>query len=124
MKETLRPKTNEESVPVYYTYKDRVFRLLFKDRERLLDDKAEVVAMSIYEYNEEYVRKSLYEDGQEEGYQQGHADGIILGKAEILVKSVESAMQNFEVDLEKACEGIGVTIEEYKEAKCNLENRC
>ena len=29
----------------------------------MLEQKAEVVAMSIYEYNEEYVRKMMHEDG-------------------------------------------------------------
>lgn len=32
-------------------------------KEFLLEQKAEVVAMSIYEYNEEYVRKVMHEDG-------------------------------------------------------------
>lgn len=93
-------------------------------REFLLEHKAEVVAMSIYEYNEEYVRKSLYEDGQEVGYQQGHADGKTAGMTEMLVKNVESAMQNFKIDLEKACQGIGVTVEEYRKAKEAVQKEC
>ena len=36
-------------------------------REFLIEQKAEVIAMSIYEYNEEYVRKTLFEDGKIEG---------------------------------------------------------
>lgn len=43
--------------------------------------------------------------------------GIEKGKAEMLVKSVESAMQNFGIDLQKACEGLGTTVEEYQAAK-------
>ncbi|MBO5335887.1 MAG: hypothetical protein J6A94_01995 [Lachnospiraceae bacterium] len=44
-------------------------------KEFLLEQKSEVIAMSIYEYNEEYVRKALFEDGVEKGYNQGIADG-------------------------------------------------
>ena len=36
-------------------------------REFLIEQKAEVIAMSIYEYNEEYVRKTLFEDGKIKG---------------------------------------------------------
>lgn len=49
-------------------------------KDFLMEQKAEVIAMSIYEYNEEYVRKTLFEDGKETGYNQGKADGIIAGK--------------------------------------------
>ncbi len=31
--------------------------------------------MSIYEYNEEYVRKSFFEDGEKSGYDRGKVDG-------------------------------------------------
>ena len=85
-------------------------------RNSMILHKAEVVAMSIYEYNEEYVRKSLYEDG--------HADGKTAGMTEMLVKNVESAMQNFKIDLEKACQGIGVTVEEYRKAKEAVQKEC
>lgn len=40
-------------------------------REFLLEQKAEVITMSIYEYNEEYVRKTLYEEGKAEGKAEG-----------------------------------------------------
>ncbi|MBD5474145.1 MAG: hypothetical protein HDR20_15020 [Lachnospiraceae bacterium] len=43
-------------------------------------------------------------------------EGRSEGRAEMLVKSVE-AMKNFGIDLEKACEGIGITVEEYHRAK-------
>jgi len=36
-------------------------------KDFLTEQKAEVIAMSIYEYNEEYVKKVLYEDGKIEG---------------------------------------------------------
>lgn len=82
-------------------------------KDFLLEQKAEVVTMSIYEYNEEYVRKTLYEDGKEIGFDEGKAEG----KAEMLVQSVEAAMRNFNIDLEAACEGLGTTVEAYQRAK-------
>ncbi len=69
--------------------------------------------MSIYEYNEEYVRKSLTETG----YEQGREDGITQGKAETLVKSIDSIMKNLELDLQQSCNLIGTTQEEYIRSK-------
>ena len=86
-------------------------------REFLLEQKAEVTAMSIYEYNEEYVRKTLFEDGREAGYSQGEAKGKAEGKAEALVENVEAVMKNMKVDLQTACKGIGITVEKYNEIK-------
>ena len=57
--------------------------------------------MSIYEYNEEYVRKSFFQDGD----------------ASRLIKSVEAAMEHFQVDLQTACTGLGTTVAEYRKAK-------
>lgn len=44
-------------------------------KDFLTKQKAEVIAMSIYEYNEEYVRKSFFEDGKNAGYEQGMGAG-------------------------------------------------
>ncbi len=46
-------------------------------KDFLTQQKAEVTAMSIYEYNEEYVKKVLYEDGYKEGRAVGEVAGII-----------------------------------------------
>lgn len=45
-------------------------------KDFLLEQKAEVVAMSIYEYNEEYVKKTLLEEGREEGMEFGILSSI------------------------------------------------
>jgi len=90
-------------------------------KEFLIEQKAEVIAMSIYEYNEEYVKRTLFEDGMEAGYDKGKADGYAegeaKGEAKTLVKNVEAAMKNFHMSLQEACEGLGTTIEEYEKAK-------
>ena len=53
---------------------------------------------------------------RDEGRSEGIKEGLKL-KAELLVKNVEAAMENFNVDLQRACEGIGTTTEEYYRAK-------
>ena len=40
-------------------------------KDFLLERKAEVVAMSIYEYNEEYAKKANFEAGEEAGFVRG-----------------------------------------------------
>jgi len=86
-------------------------------KEFLMEHKAEVVAMSIYEYNEEYVRKSLFEDGVETGYNKGYNFGQQMGDARRLVQNVNSLMEKLGISLEKACEILDTTIEEYENAK-------
>ena len=55
----------------------------------------------------------IREEGRSEGIKEGRSEG----RAEMLVKSVETVMKNFGIDIEKACEGIGTTVEEYHRAK-------
>ena len=73
--------------------------------------------MSIYEYNEEYARKTFFEEGQEEGYSKGVADGKkegrAEGKAEALVNSIHKIMESLDLEIDKACELLGITVEEY-----------
>lgn len=85
--------------------------------------------MSIYEYNEEYVRKALYEEGEENGYRKGEEAGYRKGKEEgyqkgencTLVHTIESIMQNLHMDLQKACESAGVSVSEYEDAKKKIK---
>lgn len=86
-------------------------------RDFLLEQKAEVIAMSIYEYNEEYVKKTLHEEGYDEGYDAGLTEGEIRGKAETIISNVDSVIKNLGLDLPKACEGLGITVKEYEDAK-------
>ena len=43
------------------------------------------------------------------------------GAARNLIKTVESAMKNLGIDLEKVCEILGATVEEYEAAKKKVE---
>ena len=53
----------------------------------------------------------------EELIEDGRAKGCLEGDATRLVKSIESVMKNLKVEAARACEIIGVTIEEYQKAK-------
>ena len=57
---------------------------------------------------------------REEARSEGRSEGRKIGMAEMLVKGVDSAMKNLGLDLQKACEGIGTTVEEYQQAKESL----
>ena len=46
-----------------------------------------------------------------------YGTGKEMGAAETLIKNIESAMKNLNLDLQKACEGLGTTVEEYQAAK-------
>lgn len=50
-------------------------------------------------------------------FDQYERKGRIEGKARQLVEDVENAMKFFQVTLEKACEGLGTTVEGYQRAK-------
>ncbi len=47
----------------------------------------------------------------------GRKEGIRFGDARRLVKDIENVMKTFQVTLEKACEGLNVTVSEYEEEK-------
>lgn len=58
-------------------------------KDFLLEQKAEVVAMSIYEYNEEYAKKANFEAGEEAGYVKGEEAGYARGRDEGLDEGQE-----------------------------------
>lgn len=74
-------RKNLEHMPLQEAVEQAVNVCIEKDilKDFLLEQKSEVIAMSIYEYNEEYVRKVLFEDGVEKGYNQGVSDGVEKG---------------------------------------------
>ncbi|MCM1386600.1 MAG: hypothetical protein NC231_04675, partial [Bacillus sp. (in: Bacteria)] len=58
-------------------------------------------------------------EGMTEGRIEGKTEGRLEGDAARIVKSIESVMKNLQVELTRACEIIGITIEEYQNAKKN-----
>ena len=80
----------------------------------LSKNRMEAVDMCIFEFNEEKFLKSERE--------WSYNNGREAGREETLIKNVETLMRNFDIDLQKACEGLGISVEEYKSAKeKNLE---
>ena len=77
--------------------------------EFLIEQKSEVIAMSIYEFDEEKFKKAE----REYGYSQGMEEGRLKG----LVESVERVMKSLPAELERACAILGTTVEEYQNAK-------
>lgn len=61
----------------------------------------------------EAVRMNILEFGMAKGKELGLEEG----RLKTLVENVEAAMKNFSIDLQKACEGLGTSVEEYEKAK-------
>ena len=108
-------RKNLETMKLEKAVEEAINTCIDKDvlKEFFLEQKGEVMAMSIYEYNEEYVKKSLYEEGLEEGIKEGEKVGVL----KTLAKSVEAVMANLHTDIRNACQIIGTTVEEYEKAK-------
>lgn len=66
---------------------------------------AEVVGMLLEEFDKEKYEKDLKAEGFDKGYETGHLAGII--------KSVDELMSHMDIDLSRACELLGVTVDEY-----------
>lgn len=75
----------------------------------LLKNRAEAIEMSIFEYDEEKHIKSERKEWREIGREEG--------RAELMIQNVESAMKYFGIELQQACEGLGISIDEYENAK-------
>lgn len=67
----------------------------------------------------EAVKMNILEIGLRQGIEQG----IEQGMAENLIKNVEALIKNFGIDLSKACEGLGITVEEYENSKEKVASR-
>lgn len=73
----------------------------------------------------EAVKMNILEIGMEKGekigIEKGIEKGIERGYLQTLVRNVEAAMKNFNIDLQKACEGLDVSVDDYKNAKRRTE---
>lgn len=73
-------------------------------KDFLTEQKAEVIAMSIYQYNEEVIKKELFEDGVEVGYQKG----CEAGRAQGIIKTARKYGASEQDILEQLMEELGV----------------
>lgn len=88
-------------------------------KEFLTEQKSEVIAMSIYEYDEENAKRYYFL----EGYEDGQSAGRTIGKATALLDNVASIMKNLNISLSNACDLLGITIEDYHLAEQNLSQQ-
>lgn len=100
---------------------DNVEKWMEKQELREEDD------ITVCELFDQYVRQGREEGekigerrGEEQGIKKGKKIGEKTGEARRLVMDVENAMNFFRVTLEKACEGLGTTMEKYEEAKRSI----
>lgn len=92
-------------------------------RENILADflkknRAEVVAMSIFEYDkveeEKKLRKAEFEAGVEQGIEKGLAQGIERGEKQASVKAATRMLQMGSFSLEQIAEISGLSVDEIK----------
>ena len=106
-------------------------------------NRAEVVMMSIFEYNQEEEERKLraaerqagyasgvehgirqgIERGMAQGIERGMAQGIERGTAENLCKLVNNFMSRRKVTLEEACDALGISADDYNKAERLLNGR-
>lgn len=77
----------------------------------------EAVKMNILEIGLAQGIERGMQIGIEQGIEQGIQRGTEIGSFQTLIRNVESAMKNFNIDLRQACEGLGASVEEYERAK-------
>lgn len=75
----------------------------------LKEHKAEVIAVSIFEYNEELHIQMERADAREDGYAEGRKDGILAGQLQI-VRAILKANE----PLDKILKHSGLSPEEIK----------
>ena len=100
-------------------------------------NRAEVVMMSIFEYNQEEEERKLraaerqagyasgvehgirqgLERGMAQGMERGMEQGIERGTAENLCKLVNNFMSRRKVTLEEACDALGISADDYNQAE-------
>lgn len=91
---------------------------VFTYKELTADEKARMQS----EAREDYYRRLNW--AEERGLQKGMEKGMERGQKETarnLISNVDHAMESFHVDLARACEGLGTTVEAYQAAKKLLE---
>ncbi len=95
-------------------------------KEFLMHQKAEVVKMSIYEYDEKEERRRMLkaerEDGYKEGEKRGEARGKAIGESRGEAKTILASVKrlcdrHIAASIEEACEILDISPEKYEAAK-------
>ena len=80
-------------------------------------NRAEVVMMSIFEYNQEEEERKLRAAERQAGDASGGEQGIERGTAENLCRLVDNFMYRRKVTLEEACDALGISADDYNKAE-------
>ncbi len=99
----------------------------------LSENKAEVIAVSIFEYNEELYYAGLRQEGYERGKTEGKAEGkaesilLLLSDLGIVSKELQEKVMG-ETDAQKLTKWIKLaarveSIEQFQEEMCNMEEK-
>ena len=92
--------------------------------KEILSDILKEERTEVFMYILEAFDKELYEkDLKADAYEDGVAVGLEAGKVAGLRASVENVMKNLNISAEKACEIVGISMEIYKDALENVEQR-
>ncbi|MDE7177358.1 MAG: Rpn family recombination-promoting nuclease/putative transposase [Lachnospiraceae bacterium] len=111
----------------------RLFKAQTWEEMRMLAEKNDAIRECVFTYKEltademaqmqlealdNYYRRLDW--AEERGIRKGMEKGLERAQKEIarnLLSNVEHAMESFHVDLERACEGLGTTVDAYQAAK-------
>lgn len=125
-------ETNEKKWQELYHWA-RLFKAQTWEEMRMLAEKSDAIRECVFTYKEltadektqmqlealdNYYRRLDW--AEERGIRKGMEQGLERGQKEtarILLSNVEHAMESFHVDLERACEGLGTTVDDYQAAK-------
>jgi len=81
-----------------------------------------ILADRVKYFKEDEKGVSIMCRAMEEMRNQSYAEGREEGRAVNLIQSVENLMKNLEVSLDQACKALGISSEEYRDAKAKMEN--
>ena len=88
--------------------------------EFLRENRAEVVPMSIFEFDEErewrLIREAEYRYGVEDGRAEAKAEEK-LNSAKEFVQGIDNLVANLQISLEEACTAFGSSVLRYEESK-------
>ena len=102
VRDYLKDYSLQEAVPLAVDY--CIAHEILKDF--LLANKAEVVSMSIFEFDEELYKKSIREEGYEDGYkkglQQGHDESrSVIKQKDVEIKQKDAAIKQKDAEIER-----------------------
>lgn len=126
----LGKKEDEIAMPELYRWA-QLFKAATWEEMRMLAEKSVTIEECVFTFKELSAdeKARMQSEARDDYYRRlngaerrGIEQGIEQGNARTLLSSIEHAMENFHLNLEEACEGLGTTVEAYQAAKELVEN--